>query len=419
MRGISLFSIAIRHLSHNLFRTSISVGGVALGVAFMIAMGGMMDGFEMKFVADAIESSPHITIYDEPRSGSGGFAAWAGRAAGGVAVALSERPRERAPRIRKPLEILTALRRMDDVVAAAPNVVGSAVFSYGGREVPASVVGITPESQERVTPIDPDLSVGRSTDLYSAGGAVILGHGLATRLGVGQGDTVTAVLGSGRIRPLKVVGILRTGLVTVDDVRAYTLLSLAQQLLGAGRDVNRIVIRTTDYQRADLTAARIEPMVGCKTESWQEANADFLSIFVVQEAVTWVITLGIMTVAAFGILNVLIMLVLEKFPEIAMLKSMGFTARDISVTFFMEGVGIGLLGVVTGCTLGYHLTEFLASIPLVQRGLIETEHLLMHNSPKLYLSASVVAFVCTALAALVPAWRAGRLDPVEILRGHA
>lgn len=419
MRAIPLFAIARRHLTHNLFRTSISVGGVALGISFMVAMGAMMSGFQRDFVEDAIESNAHVTIYDEPRAGTDDFASWAARAADGVVTVESARPRERIPRIKKPLQILDVIRRTEGVVAAAPNVVGSAVFTYGGREVPSSVVGIEPESQERVTPIDKDLVSGRAMDLYSAGGAVILGHGLAKKLGVERGDTVTAVLRTGQVRPLRVVGLLRTGLVTIDDARAYMLISLAQQLLGLGRDVNRIVLRTDDPAKADLVAARIEPVIGYKTESWQEANADFLSIFVVQKVITYVITFGIMIVAAFGILNVLIMLVLEKFPEIAMLKSMGYTARDVTLTFLMEGLGIGLLGVVVGCTLGYHLTELLGSIPLQQRGLIEAEHLLMNNVPELYVRSSAVALLCTAVAAFVPAWRAGRLDPVAILRGHA
>src|SRR5690606_2003185 len=147
-----------------------------------------------------------------------------------------------------------------------------------------------------------------------------------------------------------------------------------------GRDVNQIVVRLRDYEAADATAAKIEAMINYRTESWQEANANFLSIFVIQQVITYLVTSGIMIVAAFGILNVLVMIVMEKMPEIAMLKSMGYSGRDVTLVFLLEGMVIGTVGVLTGCVLGYYLTEFVGSLPIPQRGLIESEHLTMNNA---------------------------------------
>jgi len=110
---------------------------------------------------------------------------------------------------------------------------------------------------------------------------------------------------------------------------------------------------------------------------------------------------------------------MEKLPEIAMLKSMGYTRRDITMTFFLEGLAIGLVGVLTGCVFGYYLTEFVGSLPIPQRGLIQSETLTMNNAPRLYLIAGGAALVVTMLASVLPALRAGKLDPVETLRGHA
>jgi lipoprotein-releasing system permease protein len=202
-------------------------------------------------------------------------------------------------------------------------------------------------------------------------------------------------------------------------VRAYTLVTLAQQLLGLGRDVNRVVLRLRDHREAREVAADVEAMTGYRTESWQEANANFLSIFTLQKFITYIVTSGITIVAAFGILNVLIMLVLEKLPEIAMLKSMGYTAGDVTIVFLLEGFAIAALGVVLGSAGGYALTEFLGSLPIPQKGLIESEHLVMANTPDLYAIAALFSFASTLVAATLPALRAGRLDPVVTLRGRA
>lgn len=414
-----LLLIARRHLFHNLFRTAISVGGVALGVTFMIAMSAMMAGFQTKFVRDTIESNAHVTIYDDFRESSDDFPSWASAATGSAVSAESVRPPERPPRIKKPLEILRLVRAMDGVASAAPNVMGSAILSFAGREITSTIVGIEPGAQEAVVATDRYMRRGRLRDLHTAGAGVVLGWGLAEKLGVGVGDTLNANLRTGLARPLRVVGVFRTGIITVDNVRAYVLLSLAQQVLGMGRDVNRIILRTTDYEKAREVAASIERHVGYRSESWQEANANFLSIFVIQGVITYVVTGGILIVAAFGILNVLIMLVLEKFPEIAMLKSIGYTERDITLAFLMEGIAIGLAGTAIGCVAGYHFTEFLGSLPLPMRGLVEVEHLLMDNRPDLYWIAGSSALACTMVASFLPALRAGRLDPVVILRGHA
>lgn len=419
MRLYPLLLIARRHLLHNTFRTSVSVLGVAIGVTFMIMLSALMTGFEKKFVTETIEGSPHVVVYDEKRQQTGEFADWLSTHSGGVVGVEGARPRQTPRRIAKPLELVDMLRSMPEVQAAAPNVIGTAILSYGSRERGVALQGIEPESQEAVVEIDKYIEEGRIFDLYSSGGAVLIGAGIAEILGVRKGDIVNIKLRDGDSRALRCVGIFRTGVTTIDYSRAYTLISVAQQLLGLGRDVNQIVLRLRNYESAQAVAAQIEATVGYRTESWQEANANFLSIFVIQQVITYLVTGGIMIVAAFGILNVLVMLVMEKLPEIAMLKSMGYTRRDITMTFFIEGLAIGLAGVLTGCVLGYYLTVFVGSLPIPQRGLIQSEHLTMNNAPSLYVIAGGAALVVTMLASVLPALRAGRLDPVETLRGHA
>jgi len=420
MRLLPLFRIARRHLGHSPFRTALSVVGVAIGDCFMILLSALMAGFEAKFVDETVESSPHVTVLDEFRDPPDEFAGWLSRRTGGVVSVESAHPRERVYRIKKPWETLAAIEERPGVAAAALEVVGTSILNFGNREVGAALVGIDPEAQDRVVATDDYMTEGRLSDLHSASGAIILGNGLAERLGVKRGDTIGAALrGGGTARALRVVGVFKTGVVPVDAVRAYTLVGLAQQLLGLGRDVNRIVARLDDHAEAQSVAADLEATVGYRTESWQEQNENFLSLFNIQTVITYVVTSGITIVAAFGILNVLIMLVLEKLPEIAMLKSMGFTAADVTVVFLVEGLAIGAMGVLFGSIGGYWLQQALASLPIPMKGLIEIEHLIFVDPPRVYLVAAGVSFASTVFASCVPALRAGRLDPVVTLRGRA
>lgn len=419
MKLYPLLLIARRHLAHNTFRTAVSVMGVAIGVTFMILLSALMTGFEKKFVTETIEGSPHIVIYDERRQQPDEFARWMSEQGGGLVTVEGARPRQAVRRIAKPGEIVDMLRRMPEVQAAAPNVIGTAIVNFGTRERGVNLCGIEPEAQESVNEIAKYLEEGSLYDLYSSGGAVMLGAGVAENLGAHRGDIVNVKLRNGDSRALRVVGVFRTGVITIDNVRAFTLLNVAQQLLGLGRDVNQIVVRLRDYKAAQTVAEKIEPLIKYRTESWQEANANFLAIFVVQQVITYMVTGGILLVAAFGILNVLVMLVLEKLPEIAMLKSMGYTRRDITLAFFLEGTGIGIAGVFTGCVLGYYLAVAVGKLPIPMKGLIQAEHLTINNDPRLYVIAGIAALIVTVVASVLPALRAGKLDPVETLRGHA
>jgi lipoprotein-releasing system permease protein len=214
-----------------------------------------------------------------------------------------------------------------------------------------------------------------------------------------------------------VIGIFRTGVTPVDYSRGYMLLSSAQTLLDKKNIVNEVVIRTNDYTRARQYAAQIEGICGYRTESWQESNANFLKIFDIQSLITYIITGALLVVAAFGVLNILIMAVLERVNDIAIVRSFGLSRWDIGVIYTMQGVVIGVVGATLGLGCGKLLIEGLRRIPITLEGLIRTEGLLMSEHASQYYLAFVSAIVVVLFASVYPAWRAARYDPVEVIRG--
>jgi lipoprotein-releasing system permease protein len=195
------------------------------------------------------------------------------------------------------------------------------------------------------------------------------------------------------------------------------LVSAAQTLLDKKNVINRIILRTDDYEKAEAYAAQIESICGYRTESWQEASANFLKIFKVQTVITYVITGALLIVAAFGVLNILIMAVLERVNDIAILKSFGLSRSDVTLIYMCQGLVIGLIGSTCGVVAGKLVVEALRRVPIKVEGLVKSEGLLMSENVGMYVQAFVASILITIFAAMYPARRAARYDPVEVIRG--
>src|SRR6185369_16156018 len=163
-----------------------------------------------------------------------------------------------------------------------------------------------------VTTIGTKVTAGDFSRLKTAADGVVIGRGVADVLGAHVDDIITLSSNRGGLTTAKVVGIFAPGVTPVDYSRCYMLINDAQTLLDKKNIINEITLRTDDYTKAEQYATQIEAMCGYKTESWQESNANFLKIFRIQSIITYIITTALMIVAAFGVLNILIMAVLER-----------------------------------------------------------------------------------------------------------
>ncbi len=397
-------------------QTLVSVLGVALGVAFFIAIAGLMRGFQTYIVAQLIDVAPHITIKDEVRRPP---AQPAVLAAPGAAVEVQGvRPREVVRGIRAAGDKLAMLEAMEGV-AAAPVLQGSALLRYGSRDLTASVTGLDPERHRRVSNIEKDMIAGRLADLRASANGIILGEALAIRLGVRMGDTISAIAPSGVVLSMKVVGMFRTGIQTVDQTSAFVLLTVQQVLQDRPNVVNQILVRLADVTQAEPLARQIEARFGDRAESWEEQNRNILTVFVIQNAIMYSVTGAILLVAAFGIYNIISTVVFEKMRDIAILKSLGLTEGDIQRLFLLQGLVVGLMGAAVGCALGAAMIEGLGQVRFGTDTPAGNDRFILARDWRVYLVASLFALAASGIAALIPARRASRLDPVQIVRGAA
>ena len=407
--------IALQHLLHRRRQTLVSLLGVALGVAFFIAIASMMQGFQRDFVARIIDIQPHVIVKDDfrepPRQP-------VEQMYGDGAIDLRGlKPREETRGIRGARSILAVLEE-EAGVHVAPTLSGNILLRFGGKDVSANVTGIIPDQQRKVTHLEKDLIEGTSLDaLYTTANGIIIGDGVAKRGGIRMDDLISVVSPVGVVLKMKVVGIFSSGVTLVDNFETYVLLKKAQVLQNRANVINRVNIRLDDVEQAAPLAARIERQFGYRAEPWQEQSRNVLGIFVIQNAIMYSTVSAILIVACFGIFNVISTVVFEKTRDIGILKSMGFRDADIRRVFLLEGLMVGILGTVIGWGLGYAIVEFMGTLKFAMEGFVKAQGFILYRTPRHYVISGAMAIASAMLAAWVPARRASRLNPVDIVRG--
>ena len=413
-----VLDIAAAHLIARRRASLVSIGGVAVGVAFFIGASSMLAGSQQDFIDKLVNSAPHITIRDEYRAAP--VHAVDQLFPNGAVELRGVRPKEIVRGIRNAPATLAELEEMPGL-AAAPALVGLIILRNGSRDLAAVLYGIEPDREIRVSRLAVDLIAGRIDDLLTAPNGIILGSQLAERLGVRVGvrvgDSLVATSSTGSALKVKVVGLYRTGVIAVDRIRSYALLKRAQALLDRPNIINRIQIRLDDHTRARRLAGRLETRFGFLSESWEEANEDVLALLKLRNIIMLTVVGAILVVASFGIYNVISTVVHEKARDIAILKSMGFEAAYIRRIFVLEGVLVGAAGALAGWALGIAIIEGLRLVPIEMKALVEVQRFTMDRSFVHYAIAGAFAVASAALAAYLPARRAAAVRPVEILRG--
>ncbi|MEW5729801.1 MAG: ABC transporter permease [Pseudomonadota bacterium] len=408
--------IAVQHLLHRRRQTLTSLLGVALGVAFFIGIASMMQGFQRDFINRVINVAPHVTIKDEFRVPPPQPVEVAHPDA---AVELRGiKPKDEVRGIRGARAIIDSLEEMPGV-RVAPTLSGQILLRFGSKDVSANVTGIVPEKERRVTKLEEDLIAGSLDDLYTAANGIIIGEGIAQKAGIGVGDLISVVSPEGVVMKMKVVGIFSSGITLMDNFDTYALLKKAQVLQDRPNVINRIRIRLDDVEQAAPLAQRLEARFGYRTESWQEQSKNVLGIFVIQNAIMYSTVGAILIVACFGIFNVISTVVFEKTRDIGILKSMGFREGDIRRIFVYQGLIVGFVGMLIGWALGFGLVEFMGSIKFNMEGFIRSQGFILYKTPRHYAISGAMALTASTLAAWLPARRASRLNPVDIVRGAA
>lgn len=385
--------------------TFISIGGVGLGVATLIATLAVMTGFTEDLRDKILGANAHVIVQ--------------GLKGGGISEYM---------------EVSSKIARLPHVVSAAPFIQNEVMLTSPASTTGTVIRGIDPELEGRVTDVSKTIKLGTLNNLSTGSTidgtrypGIILGQELARHLAVSTGDSINIVSPMGRIGPLgmipkfkrfAVVGIFDSGMYEYDSKLAYISISAAQEFFSTGDVVSAIAIRVDNIFNAKKTAREIENMLGGSywARDWMDMNRNLFSALQLEKIVMFIIMILIVLVAAFNIIGTLTMMVIEKSREIAILKAMGATRNSIMKIFIIQGVLIGIAGTLIGIPLGYGISLLIQHFYSLPADVYYLSHIPVRTRIFDLILVSSSAVVISLLSTLYPSWQAAKLNPVEALR---
>lgn len=403
-----IYFLSLKLLIERKRQTIVSFLGVSIGVSAFVVMSSLMLGFQSYFIQQVIDLEPHIKI--KPKE------SLEDSIKEKFSVILGLKPKEEE-KILGWRDLMAKLEENPEVLGVAPHLVSRGIVRYGTKEKPVNLIGIDPEREPKASIIERFLKYKNLQTIQNRRDGVVLGTLVAKGLGIKElGQKILLVAPNGETLTLRVVDIFDSGITNLDDTRVYLNINILQAILGKDGQVNEIIIKLRDPKRAEKIAKTLSLTVDYEVESWQKAYKNFLSIFKIQNTITYMIVFAILLVSAFGIFNIIMMTVLEKKKDVAILMAMGYSRTDILLIFLFQGVVVGMIGAVLGSIIGYGLQEYLESVKLDVEGLIRTSGFVLYRSFSLYIYGAIFSILFSVFASLYPSYKASKLNPVDIFR---
>jgi lipoprotein-releasing system permease protein len=379
--------IAARHLKARWRQTLMLVLSVAVGVAILTTALSLTNGFEADLVDRILGTTPHINVTD----------------------ALSGIVRDQA-------DLQKSLLQYPHVTRALPYINGQALLTRSGYSAGVLVRGVDPQ-QEKTNPDWTKYIQKGDLDPKDGLPGIMLGSELAKKLGVHVGDHMLMVSGLAQRQSVVVSGLYQAGLYEYDAHVAYVQLNVAQRVFGLGNGVTGLAVRLDDVFAAPRVASDMQADVAYSVRPWTVNNSSLLGALALEKRVIFLVTMFIIIVATMGIANTLAMWVLEQSREIAILRAIGASGATMGRLVVIEGGLVGLLGVVVGLLAGMGLSAALATYPLsLPSDVYYISRLPVRMEPLDFVVTAIAAFAVALLACLIPARRALRLDPIEVIR---
>lgn len=414
-----ILSIAKTHLFSRKKQTITASLGVMFGIAAYVIMMSFMTGLNGLLDGLILNRTPHVHVYNEitinesqPINRINDYK--------DKAVMISNiRPGAEQARIHNALALIKFLNGTPEVKAATPLVKAQGFYTAGSTRLSAMIMGVDP-AQEAANYNLGDYIVGGSVDgLTTNENGILLGKGVADVLSLGIGDLVQVSTITGENFPLKVVGFYQSGLADIDKVQSYVNIKTAQRIMGESANyITDINIKLYNIEAAPEMAKDLEKKYDLTAVDIQKANAQFETGSEIRNMISYAVSITLLIVAGFGIYNILNMFIYEKINDIAILKATGFSNRDVQRIFLSEAVIIGLIGGVLGIMVGYLGCYSISRTPFETEALPTITKMPVNFDPMFYVIGVVFALVSTFFAGYLPAKRAQRLDPVEIIRGQ-
>ncbi len=409
--------IALRFLTARKRSMLMSLAGIVFGVGFFIVTQAQTSGFEEFFIRTILGTNGAIRIEDKYQLTMFAMAA-EGQEAGAskFEVAADRSARKYIKGVEDPSLIMEALRKFKNVSGLSEVVEGGVIADSSFKNEAARVYGIRLEDHLAVSDLAKQITRGSLEDYRRSQQGLLVGSKLADRLQLRVGDSLILQANDER-RRYRVSCIYETGVSDIDRVRIYMHLGEARSLLKKTEGASFIQVALFDRDRAPQDAVQMSDVLRHGAQSWQDREVSWLNAFAALQISAALTVSTIILISGLGMFNTLAMLVIEKTKEIAILRSMGYSRRDISRIFLWLGAIVLVIGTLGGWALGLAVTYGVSKWPIHITGIFTAETFQVHWSFTHYVIAAVSAAVVVMTAAVIPARRAARLEPGDIIRG--
>ena len=398
--------LALRFLREGRMQTALIMAGTTMGVAVIIFISALMNGLQASLAGRTLSTQAHVTVRVPDDAPTLVLA----RGGTGIIAAHVEPRVQRLRSIDQWEQVCREVALLPHVVDVSPLTTGSGFAFRGNASKAIAIMGILPERYERIVRIGDKLTAGQ----FRVGpGEAVIGCELANDLGAAVGDRIRILSSENRDDVFRITGVFDLGVKDLNRRWVIMAQRNAQSLLNLSGGVTHIDLTVDDIFAAESVATRIASLTGLTAESWMAVNTQLLTAFKNQTMTTRTVRVFLILIVALGIASVLVVSVVQKQREIGILRAMGTSPRRIMWVFLIQG---GLVG-ATGALLGSGLAALMvygASFALRQS---DGSPLISGSiEPAYYLSAAAVAILTGLLAAVAPARRAAKMDPVEAIR---
>jgi lipoprotein-releasing system permease protein len=415
----TLFSIAVRHLLGRRRQTLTTILGVAVSTMVLITTNSLTRGLLDSFVETIVNVAPHITLkgesmrpmpvnlLEEERSLSVAF----------VDNNIKKLDPEEVRNYRQILTLFSSPHYQKRVLAASPYVNSQVMAVKGSRNQPLLLKGVLIDREDAISGIKKKLVQGDVATFEKTANGLLLGRTVARDMNLKLNDQIVLIPASGKSRQCKVTGIFFSGVNAVDN-SVLVSLKLGQIIEGLpANKVTGIALKVADpFFNASL-AKELEQITGYRCLTWQEENASILSLFARIGYIVFSLVAFVGIVSGFGVANILVTTVFEKSRDIAIMKSFGFSARQLVGMFVLEGFMVGLAGALAGGVLAIGSIDLLASLPIESsQGPITKTGFSMSYNPIYFVLIIGITVLISTLAAILPSAKAAKLEPVSVLR---
>ena len=379
--------------------TGISILGIIIGVMALIVVLAVMNGFREDLMKKILGVNSHLLILSYKAG------------------------------IKDTETVMKKSLAVDGVLAATPFVYSQVMVKYSGNISGAILRGLDPATANSVVDIDSMIKNGTIDILNQSDQGIIIGSELSKQIGVLPGNRITLVSPIGKLTPLgrvaneaqfTVKGLFESGMYEYDSSLVYLSLTDAQNFLSLGEEVTGIELKVNDINKSDTIGSIIQEDLGYPywTKDWKMMNKSLFSALKLEKVTMFIILIMIVLVGALNIISSLVMLVMEKTRDIAILRTMGASSKSIMSIFIFQGLFVGLIGTFLGLISGSFLCQLLAKYKFIK---LPPDVYYITTLPVRMewldvISIALAAIVISFLATIYPSWQASRVNPVEALR---